>query len=45
MNIDNSISMQNSKSIALATHLDDILVFYKNLERLSNLYKDFIRSF
>ena len=40
LKIDNSIFIHTSKSIVLATHVDDILVFASNTILVNNLYKD-----
>ena len=40
LKIDNSVFIHKTKSIILATHVDDILVFAKDLNLINNLYKD-----
>lgn len=40
LKIDNSIFIHKNKSILLATHVDDILVFAKTKELVNNLYLD-----
>jgi hypothetical protein len=40
LKIDNSIYLHSNKPIVLATHVDDILVFAKNINLVSNLYID-----
>jgi hypothetical protein len=40
LKIDNSIFIHTNKPIVLATHVDDILVFAKDLELVNSLYKD-----
>ena len=40
LKIENSIFIFTSKSIVLATHVDDILVFASNTTLINNLYKE-----
>ena len=44
LKIDNSIFIHKNKPIVLATHVDDILVFAKDLELVNSLYKDLTSS-
>jgi hypothetical protein len=40
LKIDNSVFIHNKKPIILATHVDDILVFAKNIDLVNNLYSE-----
>jgi hypothetical protein len=43
LKIDNSVFIHKEKAIILATHVDDILVFAKDIILVNNLYKDLSR--
>jgi hypothetical protein len=43
LKIDNSVFINKENSIILATHVDDILVFAKDIKLVNNLYKDLSR--
>jgi len=40
LKIDNSIFIHKTKEIVLATHVDDIIVFSKNIDLINTLYRD-----
>jgi hypothetical protein len=44
LKIDNSIFIHLNKPIVLATHVDDILVFAKNLELINSLHKELVTT-
>ena len=44
LKIDNSVFIHKDKPIILATHIDDILVFAKDIELVKNLYKDLTKT-
>ena len=44
LKIDTSIFIHKTKLIVLATHVDDILVFAKDISLVNSLYKDLIRT-
>ena len=44
LKIDNSVFIHKDKPIILATHVDDILVFAKDIELVNNLYKDLTKT-
>jgi hypothetical protein len=44
LNIDNSIFIYNTKPIIIATHVDDILVFTRDINLVNSLYKDLVKS-
>ncbi|RYE04909.1 MAG: hypothetical protein EOP33_08175, partial [Rickettsiaceae bacterium] len=44
LKIDTSIFIHRDKPIVLATHVDDILVFAKDISLVNNLYKDLVST-